>query len=328
MRVPPKANEFEVTVFGPGYGESIVVHVGDGQWMVVDSFSRGPKAPPFVLQYFDLINVDPTNEVKLVLVTHWHDDHIRGVSELIDRCPTADICISQAFTKKEFMKFLAAYSTNSMSQLGSGVNELEAVLLRMNQSGRTPHRGAQDKRIIYREGADFSHGCTCEVWTLSPSDFQVMQSEARFSDLLPEAGTTMRRAVPGKENNHSVAVWISVGQINVILGADLETTSDARAGWDSVVGSRSRPKGKVSLFKVPHHGSQTGHHDGLWARVLEPDVNAVVTPWNRGSGLPSHNDIVRLNAPDEEPSSDFCAEGLGTSSPRSCDSSHDEEIRH
>ena len=28
--VPPGKNEFEITLFGPGYGESVVLHVGNG----------------------------------------------------------------------------------------------------------------------------------------------------------------------------------------------------------------------------------------------------------------------------------------------------------
>ena len=34
---PPGRREFELTLLGPGYGESIVLHVGDGIWILVDS---------------------------------------------------------------------------------------------------------------------------------------------------------------------------------------------------------------------------------------------------------------------------------------------------
>ena len=33
----PKPNEIEVTVFGPGYGECIVIHIGSGKWAIIDS---------------------------------------------------------------------------------------------------------------------------------------------------------------------------------------------------------------------------------------------------------------------------------------------------
>src|SRR5438067_455186 len=34
---PPDSSELELSVFGPGRGECLVVHLGAGEWMVVDS---------------------------------------------------------------------------------------------------------------------------------------------------------------------------------------------------------------------------------------------------------------------------------------------------
>ncbi len=34
---PPNPDEIEITVFGPGYGECIVIHAGSGKWFIVDS---------------------------------------------------------------------------------------------------------------------------------------------------------------------------------------------------------------------------------------------------------------------------------------------------
>lgn len=296
MKTPPLPEEIEITVFGPGYGECIVVHAGSGRWIVVDSCKHGAKTLPVALRYFELIGVDPAKQVELVLVTHWHDDHIQGINELLEHCETAGICISGALTQSEFIKFLSAYSTNRTSPLGTGVDEFVAVLKKMRDPKRKPLRGGQDKRILNIRGCELAHGESCEVWTLSPSDFQVLESNSRFASLLPDAKSTMRRAVPDRKNNHSVAAWISIGKTHVILGADLENTADARAGWASIVGSTTRPSGDVSLFKVPHHGSENGHNMDLWDSVLAHDVIAVVTPWNRSSGLPGQEDLTRLSS--------------------------------
>ncbi|MCB9390300.1 MAG: hypothetical protein H6512_12295 [Acidimicrobiia bacterium] len=37
----PDSREFEVTLMGPGTGESLVVHMGDNRWMIVDCFVDG-----------------------------------------------------------------------------------------------------------------------------------------------------------------------------------------------------------------------------------------------------------------------------------------------
>jgi len=34
---PPQPDELEISLFGPGYGESTLVHLGSGNWMIVDS---------------------------------------------------------------------------------------------------------------------------------------------------------------------------------------------------------------------------------------------------------------------------------------------------
>ncbi len=296
MEAPPKTNEIEVSVFGPGYGECIVVHIGSGRWLVVDSCKTSGNAAPVALRYFEHIGVNASEQAELVAITHWHDDHIRGASEIVEVCKSAAVCVSDAFTRDEFKKFLSAFSTAKKSEYGTGVDEFVTTLEHIRELGRRAYRGSQDKRILNVPSEQLAHGSSCEVWTLSPSDFQTMESEARFASLIPEARSTIRRATPGSPNNHSVAMWIAIGDVHIILGADLERTADPRAGWESVVSSTNRPNGEVSLFKVPHHGSENAHHDGLWATVLRSNVNAIVTPWNRNAGLPTATDLERLGA--------------------------------
>lgn len=49
----PGADEVEFTLLGPGYGESAVVHLGAGAWMIVDSFvvSESGHGVPAALRY-------------------------------------------------------------------------------------------------------------------------------------------------------------------------------------------------------------------------------------------------------------------------------------
>ena len=43
----PSAREIEVSLFGPGYGECVLVHLGEGQWMIVDScVEQGSSSQP------------------------------------------------------------------------------------------------------------------------------------------------------------------------------------------------------------------------------------------------------------------------------------------
>lgn len=294
MKSQPGSGEIEVTVFGPGYGEAIIVHVGSGRWLLFDTCTLRPTGRPVALQYFDRIGVKPYEQVDLVLFSHWHDDHIRGASELVEQCNNAEICISAAFTKDEFIRYFSSHATTKMSPLGTGVDEFNSILSLIKENERKILLGVQNKLILDYRRSELAHDEFCEVWTLSPSDYQVAQNLERIKPLIPISRRTGRFAVPDRANNNSVAVMIKFGKLNIILGSDLEVTSDKRAGWDAVVNSMNRMEKTVSLFKVPHHGSKNGHHDGLWTKILANDVCAVVTPWNLGSKLPTPTDLSRL----------------------------------
>lgn len=72
----------EVSLFGPGYGECVVLHLGHGEWVIIDSCISAAASDPAPIHYLASIGVDPDLEVGLVVATHWHDDHIRGMERL------------------------------------------------------------------------------------------------------------------------------------------------------------------------------------------------------------------------------------------------------
>ena len=67
-RSGPGGEEVEVSLLGPGNGESVLVHSGEGQWLVVDS-CLGPDGEPAALNYLREMNVDPSATVKIVVAT-------------------------------------------------------------------------------------------------------------------------------------------------------------------------------------------------------------------------------------------------------------------
>ena len=291
----PALDEVEVTVIGPSYGESVLVHLGDDQWIIVDSVARQGQTRPAAIEYLHSIGVDPEQAVKLVVVTHWHDDHIRGIANTVQICAAATVCVPSSFTGSEFLSFLAAHADPLASSFGTGVDELRQVFETMRT--RAENRlGLADTRLLQIPKHAVSHQCHTEVWSLSPSAFQVTESLGKIAKLIPGFGKTKRRAVSTAENDHSIALWISIGDECILLGGDLEQTPDARAGWSAVVASTARPQQKASVFKVPHHGSETGHNENVWSDMLHAEPLAILTPWNRAGKLPSPADIQRLEA--------------------------------
>jgi glyoxylase-like metal-dependent hydrolase (beta-lactamase superfamily II) len=138
-QTPPRRNELELSLFGPGIGESLVIHSGNGEWVVVDS-CLDEQRRAVALSYLESLGVGVAAQVKLVLVTHWHDDHIRGMSQVVAAAKTAEFAYSAALAGQEFFNLVAARNEVSLIGQTSGVDEFKAIfdILAGRTSGRYP----------------------------------------------------------------------------------------------------------------------------------------------------------------------------------------------
>jgi hypothetical protein len=81
----------------------------------------------------------------------------------------------------------------------------------------------------------------------------------------------------------------------------------------NAAGLDTRPQEVASLFKISHHGSANGHHDGIWTTMLINGPMAVLTPWTLGgSDLPQPGDVQRIGnlTPNAYSTSRLTAPGL------------------
>ena len=53
-----KDDELEISIFGPGYGEAIALHLGFGKWVLVDSCLEPKSGKPAQLQYLESLGID------------------------------------------------------------------------------------------------------------------------------------------------------------------------------------------------------------------------------------------------------------------------------
>lgn len=292
MTAPPAVDEVEVTLLGPGRGESIVVHYGDGAWIVVDSCIRRTGRPA-ALDYLSSIGVLPDAITHLV-ATHWHDDHIRGFADLVWACPDSTVVISAALECDEFL-VLAESQGEAMISGPSGVRELAGVLRRAAESAQPLELARADQRLMLRTAA--APVPSAEVWALSPSSATLLDAMQEFAALAPSVGRS-KRAVPRPARNpHSVVLWVEVGDVRIILGADLEREASADRGWTAIVDSAARPHALCHFVKIPHHGSEDAHDEQMWSALLVPSPYAGVTPFRQGRvALPRASDAARIAA--------------------------------
>lgn len=290
----PGADELELSVFGAGIGESLVLHVGAGSWVVVDSCMNAATDRPVALDYLESLRVDVSRQVKLVVVTHWHDDHMQGAAQLLREASQAEFACSAALWSREFFTLVAASEQVKLVQHFSGLDEFREILeiLEARSASRRPagpHCWAQEGTTILRDGASGT-----EVHALSPSSQTITNAIGNFAKLIPNIGP-IRRFVTDGPNQLSVALLVKSEGVNLLLGGDLQTVADSTIGWRAVLASTRWPRVLSCAFKIPHHGSKNAHCDEVWRDCLVTDPWAFVTPYSRGnSAPPTSADISRI----------------------------------
>lgn len=295
---PPDADEIEVSLFGPGYGECVVIHAGDGEWLIVDSCWDSANSFHPALDYLERIGVDPGQAVSSIVATHWHDDHIAGMAVLVERCAQADFYLPITYNLEELLTW-AELATDEFIGRRTGLREIrgvvDALLARDPASpSRTPRYVLSGRKVVDC-ARDFG---TVDLSALAPSDEVVYAAQRSLAAHLSQhIGVAVPPTVIGSpaKNEGSVVLWLRAGKRNVLLGGDLEIDPSAASGWQAVVDARPADAPPCDVYKVSHHGSENGDDDLIWQELLTEEPLAIVAPFSNGAvSLPTDNGLARL----------------------------------
>lgn len=292
----PISGELQINLFGAGVGESIGIHLPDDTWLLVDSFINSETKNPILLDFLNSLNVDLKKQVAHIVITHWHDDHIKGISKIISECPNARVWISNALARTEFLSIVELQKDHRrvLDATGTGVDEFGAIFAILAErkklaSGKNSIGWASSDRVII-DNSDAKIRVSC----LSPSDYEFQLAIEKFAALVPKGNAQPMRVMSSESpNDTAVVLSIETANASVILGSDLEESTDSRRGWTAVLQTQTFPKGKINFFKVPHHGSENAHNSVLWDNHLEKNVCSLLSPFSR-SHLPRLRDKERI----------------------------------
>ena len=296
--IPPASEEIELSILGPGFGECVLLHTGSGRWLIIDSCIDGRNGRPAALDYLDTLCV-PRSAVALIIASHWHADHIRGLARIVEECEAAQLCCSMALNNREFLALANLYA-EVPHRLPAGPEELhrafKTVISRRGSNGYRPIKWLQSDMEVYTghfrgDGIDIP----TRISVLSPSDESITRAVAEMAAYYSLSLKTSQPSMLtlGHPNHVSVALMVQVGARQVLLGSDLVDTGDPLTGWSAVVASYSQRPAEV--FKVAHHGSRSGHADRVWTDLLEPNPLALLTPFRYGRHrLPDALDRKRI----------------------------------
>lgn len=201
-------------------------------------------------------------------------------------------------TQREFITMVTRHEEGGpKTPVGSGVREMYGVLSHLASTGRQPQFASPNRLIFRCVEASEAAGGSCEITTLSPSDKQIELFWNDIADQMPQTRQTIRRAVAKSPNHLAIALWVRAGHQAVLLGSDLQETSDVQQGWSVIVRSAERPTGTAAVFKIPHHGSENGHNDAVWDQMVAEGAYALLTPFTNGNvSLPTDEDVRRICA--------------------------------
>jgi len=108
---PPSISDLEISILGGGksYGESLVLHLGNNKWGIIDNCNNQKTKQPLALEYLDKLKVSYEN-VLFIICTHWHQDHTTNITKLFSECSNAELYISHALNCKEFEHYICMKS--------------------------------------------------------------------------------------------------------------------------------------------------------------------------------------------------------------------------
>ena len=298
----PVEDQIQIIVFGPGFGESILLHLGNRNWFIIDSCLNDEESPA-AISLLKNMGVNVANEVKLVVATHLHADHTGGLYQTIKECKSAKFAVSATLRDENFRAFLEVYNSDSNSiDTTDGKQEILRCLNEVVARSEAPIFVQQDRQIWVASKGELKHKKPVEILALSPSDFQfnafLFNIGNQMNFLKSKSKTTpvkQREVSLDNENHISIATRVTIGDFSILLGADVEMSNSPKFGWKNIVNNYKNQEPKSHILKLPHHGAESGHSDEMWKFLLKKKPISIIAPWNlAGKSLPTQQDIERI----------------------------------
>ena len=291
----PNSNEFLIVVLGgAGEGESIVVHIGDDRWMIIDSCRVGQET--LALKYLK-DNEIPFNNVDYIVCTHWHADHVYGLGEILLNCENARFLVPLVSQSKMMpYYFVKKIAEKDIHDFETVAHEFKFCMDLAKKRGKLGYLG-KDKNIF--KGKKYDHVLCIDA--LSPSDAMLTKYQklwaSRKDDDFDESGVD--------PNKSSVAIGVSIDdKLHFMFGADLECNRPdgdddfancvhmcqrrKDVGWCNVCCESTiyNYHGKYDYVKIIHHSSKTGYCPSMWDNKVSGNVIGVSTVFSK-DGLPT-----------------------------------------
>jgi len=284
-----------IIVFGPGYGESIILFLPGLGWGIIDSCTVTFKKKTYnpALEYLKALNV---KGLAFIILTHPHLDHYKGLAEIVDHYlgRIDRICYYSGEGLREYRAYLARKSI--LSEPG-----LKSLAFILDHFKKAKEHGANIVKIserteIIRKREFGDH--IIEMIALSPSEDSIKAYCEKLYDCIPNDDSSPIKNIKDRDQNLiSTAIWCKIDDRTFIFGSDLENGFSIHSGWNGVLNNIDSPNLSSSFVKIPHHGSPNAYDEKLWKAICKlGKPNSVVTPFSstKKSPLPNRDVLEKI----------------------------------
>jgi beta-lactamase superfamily II metal-dependent hydrolase len=272
--------KLSVAIFGPGEGESIVVRLPDGRVGVVDGCAQAHYDPVQAL-----LNALEVKQLAFVALTHPHEDHYRGLAELIARFEPMELWKPPASARSLNALLAVAPELPALAK-GQDKSQLQGFLkaLQAHRKLRRVRRlGAQTELLR----ADvLKH--PLRVVACGPAENDTDQADEDIYKAMLAINAKEKVGRGMDPNRASGAILVEWGEARVLLAGDLCGSQGVAHGWSWLT---DQLRARVQVVSVAHHASEAAHHEAIWDQMA-PQI-AIVTPFMHAqSKQPPRRDML------------------------------------
>ena len=298
IEIPPIADDELVVVVigGPSQGESVLLHYGDGRWLIVDSCkSDGQNLP---LLFLEKAEAD-LSKVGFVVCSHWHDDHVKGLNEILKECENAYFmipCVTHKSILPRYFEYRIQRTEKEKEK--EAWREFKRCTEVVNGRTNVENPNLKELQFMKVESPIFdyeTHGTTVSAKALSPSNEMMNLFGQMLAD--GEARNYQFDDSDINQNMCSIAIGVKFAGQHIFLGADLECNREDdedeetcvdkcndkfSLGMCNAVSNRYfREMSPYCYTKLNHHSSKNGYCPKYWLEHVTENrvaVSTVFTP--------------------------------------------------